>query len=311
MMEALNITAMRMGNRSCLDRSFAKSDNPSHSANRAFPRSQGSRAGHYCLKQTPRRTLVKKILFAIMLIAAFSVFATGQNLTLRPAARGTTGSGGNTIRLTPPHACTVSKAHPCVYYGGDPNANDPELNAISNENTLFIPNSYTYTEVNVPVATSISASFSNNVTTNSVFDPKTATWFYRTGVSEGNGGTLICSGNSPAMFTPNDWLPIDNPQYEVLTTTRCKLPAGDVWFAVTPNCTNPNDPSCTGDNNTAEYWEWDTNNGPNAINGDFTVTSNTGLGPMFNSQYFGVTFGSWCNDEGAVCGDGMSAGILK
>lgn len=250
---------------------------------------------------------MKKTFFAVTVVAALSVVAMGQNLKLRPAGRGTAGSGGNTIRLTPPHACTVSKKHPCVYYGGDFNINDPEMNGLSNENSLLIANSYTYTEVNVPVASSIAASFSNNFSTFDAFDPKTATWFYRTGVSEGNGGTLICSGDNPAMFTAisTDGLAVYGA--EVLTTTPCRLPAGNVWFAVTPNCTNPNDSNCMS----VRYFQVDTDGTLNAINGKFTVTSNTGMGPVFDSPFFGVRFGSWCKDEGAACGDGMSAGILK
>jgi hypothetical protein len=249
---------------------------------------------------------VKKILFAVTLVVVFSVFAMGQALTARAAGVATRGAS-NQINLTPPHACSVSKSHPCVYYGGDSNPSDPQFNGLSNENTLFIPNSYTYTEVNVPIATSISASFSNNYSNDNVFDPKTATWLYRTGVSEGNGGTLICSGDNPAMFTFFETI-VNIPEWEVLTTTPCKLPAGNVWFAVTPNCTNPNDPGCT---NGPRFFEMDTDGTLNGINTKFTVTSNDGMGPMFDSAYFGVSFGSWCNDQGVACGDGMSAGVLK
>lgn len=251
--------------------------------------------------------MLKRFLFLVVLIDAVSLATTAQELTAREYARAhVIPNRQSAITLSPPHACTLSKQHPCVYYGGDPNSLDPELNGLSNENDILVPNSYTYTEVNVPVATSISASFSDNVTANDAFDPQTATWFYRTGVSEGNGGTLICSGNSPAMVSENDWLPIAAPQFEVLTTTPCKLPVGNVWFAVTPNCTNLNDDSCGWQ----RFFEWDTN-GLNAINGKYTITANTGMGPTFNSQFFGVTFGSWCNNEGAACGDGMSAGVLK
>jgi len=251
---------------------------------------------------------VKKILFAVTMIAAFSVLAMGQALTARAAARGPESRNGSQIRLITPPACTVSKQHPCVYYGGDLNANDPQQNSLSNENTLFIPNSFTYTEVNVPIAASISASFSNNLSEQAVFDPRTATWFYRTGVSEGNGGTLICSGDNPATTTVVGNL-LDFTEWQVLTTTPCKLPAGNVWFAVTPNCTNPNDTDCS--NGTDRFFEEDTDGTLNGINTRFTVTSNTGMGPTFDSSFFGYSFASWCNDLGVACGEGMSAGVLK
>lgn len=228
----------------------------------------------------------------------------GQTLTRRPATQETADQGSNTIRLSTPPACTVSKAHPCVYYGGDFNMNDPNANGYANENTLSVPNTYTYNEVNVPVAASISASFSNNQATDDVFDPQTALWFYRTGVSEGDGGTLICSGDNPAMITQINYV-YGIAQYEVLTKTPCKVPAGDVWFVVTPNCTNPNDPGCA-----EEFWESTTDGTLNAINGKFTVTSKTGMGPTIESVHFGYNYASWCSDIG-LCGDGMSAGVLK
>lgn len=234
--------------------------------------------------------------------------AMGQELTLRPSAKGSGTQSGSTIM--PPHACTLSKRHPCLYYGGDPNLDDPESTAVANENTLYVPHTYTYAEVNVPVDTSISASFSDIATAYPVFDPKVATWFYRTGVSEGNGGTLICSGDNPAMFTREYYGTVTVLDYEVLTTTPCRLPAGNVWFAVTPNCTNPNDVYCTKAYDPA-YWEWNTDGTLNAINYKFTVTSNNGMGPTLDSQYFGYTFTSWCNAFGLVCGEGMSAGVLK
>jgi len=251
--------------------------------------------------------MIRKSIVLLALMGAASLVASGQELTARESARAHGIPDRQTaITLNPPPACTLYKQHPCVYYGGDLDPNDPEENALSNENTLLIANSFTYAEVNVPVATPISASFSNNLATYGVLDPKKATWFYRTGVSEGNGGTLICSGDNPATMTAYGNLGGFGPQWQVLTTTPCTVPAGNVWFAVTPNCTNPNDPDCT----TLRYFESDTD-GLNAINGKYTVTSNTGMGPMFDSAFFGVSFGSWCIDEGTACGDGMSAGVLK
>lgn len=247
-----------------------------------------------------------KSIVLLTLLGAVSLITSAQELTFREYAK-THGISNqrSAITLNPPPACTLYKQHPCVYYGGDLNAYDPEENGLSNENTLFISNSFTYTEVNVPIRTTIYGSFSNNLCTYGVIDPRTATWFYRTGVSEGNGGTQICSGDTPATLTATG--STEFLEYEVLTQTPCTVPAGDVWFAVTPNCTNPNDPDCTND---PRYFEADTN-GLNAINGQYTVTSNKGLGPTFDSAFFGYTFASWCNDLGVACGDGMSAGVLK
>jgi hypothetical protein len=248
---------------------------------------------------------VKKVFFAVACIAAFSLAAMGQGLTARAAARGT--SRGGPITLNPPHACTLAKGHPCVYYGGDINASDPQENGGSNENTVFIPQSYSYEEVTSPVSAHITAAFSNNLASFGILDPQTATWQFRSGVSEGNGGTLLCSGDSAALITDTLRNAFGFEEFEVVTKTPCAVTAGNVWFAVTPDCTNVNDGDCSS----GRYFESDTN-GPNAINGSFTVTSNTGMGPTFDSEvFFGAFYQSWCLDQGVICGDGFSAGVLK
>ena len=94
------------------------------------------------------------------LLVALSLAASAQELTAREYVR--TGEDKNhnasaAIVLGPPHACTLSKQHPCIYYGGDIDPNDPEENALSNENDLFIQCGWTYTEVNVPTPFKISA----------------------------------------------------------------------------------------------------------------------------------------------------------
>ena len=251
---------------------------------------------------------MKKILLAVTVIAAFSAFAVAQNTTARASARGAAHRGA--ISLSAPHACTLSKAHPCVYYGGDINLGDPSQNGGSNENDLFIANSNSYAEVNAPVAAHVSAAFSNNLSSFGILDPQTASYFFRSGVSEGNGGTLLCSGDNPAKITATGRNDFGFNEYEVVTTTPCAVTKGNVWFNVTPDCTNPNDPECGADS--PRYFESDTDGTLNAINGKFTVTSNTGFGDMFDSEiFFGAFFQSWCNDQGAMCGEGFSAGVLK
>ena len=251
---------------------------------------------------------MKKILFAATLIAAFSVFAMGATIHKTAKDSGNASLRGGQISLSSPHACSVSHGHPCVYYAGDINASDPEENGLSNENDLFIANSYTYNEVKVPVSASVTAAFTNNLATFGVIDPKTAESDWRTGVSEGNGGTSICSGDNEAEITATGRNAFGYNEYEILSLSPCKVSPGNTWIAVVGDCTNANDGDCTGD---PRYFESDTN-GPNAINGSFTVTSNTGMGPTWNSPtFFGVNWASWCNDEGVACGDGMSMGVLK
>jgi len=245
----------------------------------------------------------------ITLVSLCSVAASAQERTAREYAK----AHGIPIRqpaitLAPPHACTLSKQHPCVYYGGDIDPNDPEENGLSNENSVFIPESWTYNEVNVPAPLKISAAFTNNLQTYGIIDPQTANWDFRIGVSEGNGGTDIRNGTSPAELTPTGRNAFGFEEYELLTKTPVSLPRGNLWFDVQPNCTNPNDPKCNQDD--PRYFESDTD-GLNGINSKFTVTSNDGMGPTGYDQLDEIIWFSSCSDEGVACGDGTSAGLLK
>ena len=251
---------------------------------------------------------MKKILFAVTVIAAFSAFAVAQNTTARASARGASHRGSSNISLSSPHACSVAHGHPCLYYAGDINLGDPNQNGGSNENTAFIPQSYSYVEVAAPASASISGAFSNNLASFGVLDPQTATWQIRQGVSEGNGGTLLCSGDSRALITDTHRNDFGFEEYEVVTATPCRIPKGNTWIAVTPDCTNANDGDCTS----GRYFVSDTDGTLNGINSRFTVTSNTGFGDMFDSEiFFGAVFQSWCNDQGVMCGEGFSIGVLK
>jgi hypothetical protein len=252
--------------------------------------------------------MIRKSIVLLALMGAASLVASGHELTARESARAHGIPDRQTaITLSPPHACTLSKQHPCFYYGGDIDPNDPEENGLSNENTLYVSCSWTYTEVNVPVRLKISAAFTNNLQTFGIIDPQTANWDFRIGVSEGNGGTDIGNGTSSAQLTATGRNAFGYQEYELLTRIPLSLSKGNVWFDVQPNCMNENDPDC---NSEPRYFESDTD-GLNGINSKFTVTSNNGMGPTFFGLNGDIYFFSWCNDIGVACGDGMSAGLLK
>lgn len=263
----------------------------------------------------------KRFLLLVSLIGALSVTTKAQQITARDYAKAHGWKGGDSpeITLALPHACTLSKQHPCIYYGGDIDPNDPQENGLDNWSGPPAPpntiDDWTYTEVNVPVAhrVKIYAAFTNNLQLYGVIDPQTASWDFRIGISEGIGGTSIGSGTSTAVLTDTGRNAFGYEEYELLTRTPVSLPSGKVWFDVQPNCTNNNDPACNTD--PVQGFESDTD-GLNGINTKFTVTSRTGMGPTFfcTENFLCGDFGnweSWCNDVGQACGDGMSAGLLK
>lgn len=237
---------------------------------------------------------MKKIPFVITLTAVFCGFALGQNLTARASAKGASRAGSQ-ISLSAPHACSVSKRHPCVYYAGDLDANNP--NGFSNENTLLISDSWTYNEIKSPIAARVSAAFTNNLQTFDLIDPRTANWDFRVGVTNNGCGTSVGSGTNPALLTPTGRSAFGYTEYELLTTSPLSVPKGNVWFDVQPNCTNPSDGECSS----GRYFLSDTN-GLNSINGQFTQTSENGIGPISR-------IGGTCSTLNSS--DGMSAGLLK
>lgn len=249
----------------------------------------------------------RRSLFLVSLLG-LTLTATAQEKTAREYAEAHGISNRQSpITLSVPHACTLSKQHPCVYYGGDIDPNDPQEDGLANWNGPTLPDLWTYEEVNVPTPLKISAAFTNNLQTYGIIDPKTANWNFRIGVSEGNGGTDIGSGTAPAVLTATGRNAFGLVEYELLTKTPQSIPKGNVWFDVQPICTNHSDPAC----NNGQYFESDTD-GLNGINSKFTVTSNDGMGPtLFCIDFYCGNFFSWCNDEGVACGDGMSAGLLK
>lgn len=251
--------------------------------------------------------MLKNLLLLFGLVVSISLVASAQELAAREYAEAHgIPNHQSPPALSLPQACTISKQHPCIYYGGDIDPNDPQENAMSNENTLDIPDSWTYNEVNVPVAVTISAAFTNNLQTYGLIDPSTANWQFRSGVTEGNGGTLLASGTTAAELAPTGRSAFQFQEYQLLTRTPVSLPKGNVWFDVQPNCTNQNNPDCSN----GEYWESDTD-GLNGINSKFTVTSNTGMGPTYYAIIIDIFYASWCKDLGLACGDGMSSGLLK
>lgn len=237
----------------------------------------------------------KQFLLLVSIVGGLSVATTAQQITAREfaEAHGWKGNASPQITLAPPHACTLSKQHSCVYYGGDINSNDPEENGFSNENAFSFGDSWTYNEINSPIAVKVSAGFTNNLQTFGVIDPETANWDFRIGVTNGDCGTSVGSGTNAAQLYATGRSAFGYTEYELLTTTPVTIPKGAVWFDVQPNCTNANNPHCL----TGSYFLSDTN-GLNAINGQFTVTAISGLGAINGCDALGID-------------DGMSAGLLK
>ncbi len=90
----------------------------------------------------------------------------------------------------------------CVFYGGDLNVNSPNADGLANENDAIVGGTpygaATYQNFTLGADATVTSVFSNNL---SGLTPWTAYWEIRTGVSEGNGGTLVAAGTGGVTQT--------------------------------------------------------------------------------------------------------------
>ena len=141
-----------------------------------------------------------------------------------------------------------SYCNPCLFYGGDLNPSDPNANGLANEMDLTVAQSAIYTPFVVPSGQTwnISGLFTDNLMNISALS---ANWEIRSGVSSGNGGTLLFSGssNSPTVTDTgiNDF-GFEDFAVAVTGLSGIQLTAGTYWLSVVPVCLDPNNSNCAG-----------------------------------------------------------------
>ena len=150
--------------------------------------------------------------------------ATAQNADLRLPA--------------PPKAC-----RPCLFYGGDFDANRSDANAVYDE---FGPNDdgEVYVPFKIPKRQqwSVSGLLVNLLSTDSV-TPAKVHWEIRKAVNAGKGGTRIASGTARAKFGGqfNCGGIAVFCQTIVMKKINVSLTAGKYWMSVVPLCKNQTD----------------------------------------------------------------------
>lgn len=121
-----------------------------------------------------------------------------------------------------------------LFYGGDFNPSFWYADSLSNENDAAVHGdpygSAVYQNFVIPAGQSwnVTALFSNDIMT---LAPTSAYWEIRTGVSEGNGGTLVSSGaGSDSYFLKGAYGEYTN----TVNGLNLTLAAGIYWFTVVP-----------------------------------------------------------------------------
>ncbi len=172
------------------------------------------------------------------------------------------------------------------FYGGDFDVNNPNANGLANETDAIVAGSpygaATYQNFTISAPDwDITSLFTNNL---SGLNPTSGYWEIRSGVSEGNGGTLIASGtasgsNFVQTATGRSGFGFAE-QRDQVNFPSLDLAAGQYWMAVVPN--DPTNANRSFNSNTF---------GINAVG---TQTSNL---QFWNSAFFGVNFTN-ANNEG-------------
>lgn len=248
---------------------------------------------------------MKKILFAVMLVAVFAMVAMAQtpNAPVSHTSRGP----AQAFHGTPGWGNPPAAAAKLIFYGGDSNPSDPNVNGFANGNTILVPDTTTYGAVTAPksgkvVATGVLFAHvmrcyqnSTYVCTGEQFDPATGTYDIRTGVAEGSGGTDLVSGSGPQTATATGRsLPFGNgaslPEYDTsVAFTKPVTPKDGTTYFIneSPQCTDSSNENCTE----GQYFFDNTTEETNGINANLQPSYDS----FFNSAFFGYTWANTCD----------------
>lgn len=120
-----------------------------------------------------------------------------------------------------------------LWYNGDPNGIAGMNNGMVQTSTEF----FTYEDFNVSgTGWDINSVWSNNISINgSMANWQQAHWEIRSGVSQGNGGSVLYSGNSAATYTLTGWSYYGSDIYKTTVSgLNYHLDPGTYWLTVAP-----------------------------------------------------------------------------
>jgi hypothetical protein len=232
---------------------------------------------------------VKPTILTVAIVFALALNAVSQQKVSVSQHRAGDRSAGSAIHdgapVTPPALC-----NPCFFYGGDLNPEDINAAGMSDENTLLIVGgSGTYGAVSLPFQAALQG-IVFNVQSSDAFDPQTATYDIRTGVSEGNGGRVVQSGSGKIQIqaTGRNFLGFNEYAIAIHFPTVTLHPGVEYWFNVEPQCLNgAQDGSC----NFGRFFVSNTTQGTNNIRG----LDQPQHSMFLNSSFFGFTWANWCD----------------
>jgi len=189
---------------------------------------------------------------------------------------------------------SVGAAHATVlYYGGDFDPGNQNANALANEKDASVNQAATYDNFTVGAGGwHVTGLFTNNLTD---LDITGADWEIRSGVSEGDGGTLLFSGSGAATVTPTGRSGFGYTEFMVDVTVAFDLSPGVYWMSVTPVSGSGGrsfESNTFGLNSVGVHTSGDDFWNSSFFGANFTNANNEGVFPTFSSGVEG--------SEGAV-----------
>jgi hypothetical protein len=227
-------------------------------------------------------------LLAVLALVTFASFSFAQN------APKTARQAGDIHQKGVPS--TVDGCHKCFAYGGDLDPNSALANGLASEKDVIVSDAEVVWAVVIPSGgATVNRLVANFLTIGCVSDPQQADWDIRSGVSSGNGGTVIASGTNQSFIgsTGRTAFGLLECRVEVDLPSPMTLSAGTYFFGVVPYCTN------TG-NNTCLSQRFFLSDSPDMIplNAQGNVPANDSF---FNSSFFGTNFQQTWGPSGS-CG---------
>jgi hypothetical protein len=191
-------------------------------------------------------------------------------------------------------AVVPASAAGVVFYTGVFDPSNSNANGLANEQDLIVSQAADYVPFDVGAGgLTVNGLFTNNLMGITALS---ADWEIRSGVSEGDGGTLVASGSATPTVTDTGIQGFGFDVFEVeVTGLDVVLSSGEYWMSVVPVCTDVSNGTCDGRSFLANTF------GLNSIG---SVPQNSSY---FNSSFFGTNFTNANNESGVY--PAFSAGV--
>lgn len=240
-------------------------------------------------------------LFALALLINLSSLSFTQNSPAKTARQMKNGTSHYDTGVS--SGCGI-----CFAYGGDLDSNSAQANGLASEKDILISDSEVVWPMVIPPGHSATVNTleANFLTLACVADPQQADWDVRTGVSSGNGGTVLAAGTNSIGITATGRSAFGLIECRVSVTlpSALDLSAGTYFFGVVPYCTNSNNNTCLGQ----RYFLSDSPDQPPLNGKHYPQPDNS----FINSGSFGLTWAPTWGSSGECAGVGcqrFSAGL--